>query len=124
LERVSNPVVKNSPPIAGNEQRPVSKRTPGQIPLEARYSGIRTPVDVVPVAVSAVTQIADTYDSRPGVNKTRSLNDLVFTGVLSTPIEVSETFIVSSLSSKQINPFPVTRSLSSVSAITLVSLLG
>ena len=123
LERVSNPVVNNSPPKAGNERRPVSRRTPGQIPLEARYSGTRAPVDVVPEAVSAVTQTADTYYSRPGVNKTRSLKHLVFTGELSTPIEVSETFIVSSLSSKDNNPFPATRSLSSVSATTLVSLL-
>jgi len=123
LERVSNPVVNNSSPKAGNERRPVSKRTPGQIPLEARYSGMRTPVDVVPEAVSAVTQTADTYYSRPGVITTRSLNDLVFTGVLSIPIEESETVIVSSLSSKDNIPFPVTRSLSSVSATTLVSLL-
>jgi hypothetical protein len=110
LLRLSNPVVNNSPPNAGNDRTPVSKRTPGQMPLEVRYSGMRTPVDVVPVAYSAVTQTADTYYSRSGVITIRSLNDLTFAGELSTPIEESETFNVSSLSSKHNNPFSRTRS--------------
>ena len=87
-------------------QNPLSNNTPDKIPLDSRYYGTFTPVDVNPITVSGVITIPLTYYSNPGAVIIISLNIFLLSPVLSILIIEKLLDIISSLSAKYNIPLP------------------